>query len=151
VSRRGPVPKPAALRVLTGNPSWRPISHTAHVEPGLPTKPGWLSGVASGVWNDLGPELVTAGLLTPLDGMIFAVYCELTADLRELAIVGARDGLLGRGGAAHRVLKAYLTVAAALRLTAAELGMSPASRCRIKVTPPQPKTALERFQEKHGE
>jgi len=135
--------------MLLGNPGKRPIRGTVSVPAGMPERPEAMSAAAAAAWDRLGPALVEAGILTPLDHGIFVIYTELWATSRALADAIARDGVVRKAGP-HPLLKSYLDVASALRLVSAELGATPAARCRIKVDPPQPKSKVESFREKHG-
>ncbi len=44
---------------------------------GMPEKPDFLGDIASREWDELGPALVEAGILTPIDRGLFAALCTL--------------------------------------------------------------------------
>lgn len=78
MGKRGPAPKPTALRLLEGNPSGRPIN-TKEPQPNTLRNveaPAHLSERAKSLWNTLVPELVQIGVLTQIDVFAFTRYIE---------------------------------------------------------------------------
>lgn len=70
--------KPAALKLLDGNPGKRPIQ----VEPeptGDIKKPNGLRGRAAAIWDEIAPVLIEMGTLKSPDAHQFAVWCKLAA------------------------------------------------------------------------
>ena len=74
----GPPPQPTVLRLLKGNPSKRRIG--AEPEPQIaesaPEPPPFVVGYAADEWWRVAGELHRLGLLTVLDVMPLAAYCE---------------------------------------------------------------------------
>jgi phage terminase small subunit len=74
----GPSPIPPKIVALRGNPGKRKLRSA--VEPPMPPQPpeppGCLTGYALDEWHRLAPELHRLGLLTSLDVMPLAAYCE---------------------------------------------------------------------------
>ena len=77
---RGRKPKPTALKVLEGNPGHRPLNKKEPMLKGrLPRCPDWLEDDAKKEWKRLGKVLAEMGMLTNLDMMAFAGYCQAYA------------------------------------------------------------------------
>ena len=77
---RGRKPKPTAIKVLQGNPGHRPLNKKDPMPKGrLPHCPDWLEDDAKKEWKRLGKVLAEMGMLTNLDMMAFAGYCQAYA------------------------------------------------------------------------
>ena len=122
---------PPHLHLLMGNPSKRP--HRPGIEPEIPAKspdpPGFLSPAAKAEWARLGPELHRLGLLSALDVMAFAAYCQAYAtwcDALQLAAANAVDPDAQRllASVARDAMKDMVRLARAF-------GMTPASRAGV--------------------
>ncbi len=85
MGKRGPQPKPTALRVLQGNPSHKKKTTAEEPKPRplAPEPPVWLNKEAIAVWNDLAPKLEPLGLLTEVDLLDFANLCVAAAHVRK--------------------------------------------------------------------
>ena len=105
-------PKPTALRLVV-NASKRPIRDPNPTPPIGCDKPTFLKGRASGVWDRLAPRLISAGVLTELDGDMLAAYCLLVAGMEEDPVNFRKF--------------------ATLRQFAACFGLDPTSRSRIYI------------------
>lgn len=83
---RGPMPKPAALRLLEGNPGKRPLDLTAGVNPKIevPSVPKHLGAEAKKEWKRITPILEDLGLISGLDRTALALYCQASGRLAEL-------------------------------------------------------------------
>ena len=142
---RGPPPTPTHLRLLRGNPSKRPIK--PEPEPmrseEVPEAPSFVTGYAAEEWRRVAPELHRLRLLTVLDVMPLAAYCQSYSRWRTaeevLAEVAKRDpltnGLLikradGNAGA-NPLVRIAANAAADMISFAGHFGMSPAARARI--------------------
>lgn len=141
----GPPPQPIELRLLRGNPSRRPIRPTLRVarpaEP--PAAPDFLSNYAREEWLRVSPELFALRVLTELDVMALAAYCENYASWRTAVEafnrVAAGDpvmqGLLVKGDRGLPVKNPLLGLARRAAETmlraASEFGLTPAARSRI--------------------
>ena len=75
---RGPLPKPAALRLLEGNPGKRALNLSEGVNPEvrIPTAPKHLGREAKKTWDRTGPILEELGLVSDLDVAAFTLYCD---------------------------------------------------------------------------
>ncbi|MFL5328388.1 MAG: phage terminase small subunit P27 family [Gemmataceae bacterium] len=146
MARRGPPPKPSALREQSGNAGHRRINHQ---EPKPvtkePPKPAWLKGHAAKEWKRIVPELLQLGLLAKIDQTALASYCQATAELMLATKVLDKEGrvvdssIFSRNGEevgtkrqAHPAVgiqqKAFRAVITFLR----EFGLSPAARVHIQ-------------------
>lgn len=88
MGKRGPMSKPAELKVLEGNRGKRPLAvnldSTFRPEAGMPTVPKGLSLGARKVWKRLGTELLRYNLISVVYSDIFEELCETVADVKEL-------------------------------------------------------------------
>jgi P27 family predicted phage terminase small subunit len=83
---RGPLPKPAALRLLEGNAGKRALDLSAGINPKIevPTAPKHLGQEARKEWKRITPLLVELGLVSGLDRAALALYCQAVGRLSEL-------------------------------------------------------------------
>ena len=79
----GRKPRPTHLKVVEGNPGRRPLNKREPKPRGSAVKPGFLSERARVAWDAHAPELTRLGLLTSVDGVMFAVWCELVAEFER--------------------------------------------------------------------
>lgn len=86
VGTRGPLPKPAALKLLEGNPGKRSLNLSDGVNPmhQIPSAPKHLGVEARKEWKRITPELLELGLITGLDRAALALYCQAVGRLSEL-------------------------------------------------------------------
>lgn len=79
MGRRGPPPKPTALKVLEGNPGKQKLNDSEPTPPALdavPKPPARLLKEAKTEWKRLAPTLVGLGLLTEADIPAFTELCQ---------------------------------------------------------------------------
>jgi P27 family predicted phage terminase small subunit len=77
MGKRGPAPKPTAIRRLEGNPSHRPLPTNEPMYPSvIPRKPKKLSTSAKTIWDELVAEMANIGILSSVDGRALASLCE---------------------------------------------------------------------------
>jgi P27 family predicted phage terminase small subunit len=142
----GPKPTPTYLKVLRGNPGHQKLNKN-EPQPQVPASvsepPSFLQGYAADEWWRVAPELHALRLLSALDVMPFAAYCQAYAHWRlaeeALAAMAARDpqtsGLLiktSSGDAAQNPLVGIARRAAGDMVRyAGEFGLAPAARARI--------------------
>ena len=94
----GPPPKPTHLKLLTGNPGRRPINQKEPMPKAVvPAPPDWLSAEAKAEWDNNIDELYACGLVTLLDRIPLAVYCQMVGRWeraeRALTKMAERDEL----------------------------------------------------------
>ncbi len=131
-------PKPSALKRLTGNPGKRKWNtDEPNFEVAIPDAPGHLDDIALSEWTRITQELAAKQVITEVDMTILALYCETFSEwimlnnlLKNQAIVkeyksGAEyvNLLIGQRRSARMELSKY----------AAELGITPSSRTKVKV------------------
>lgn len=83
---RGPLPKPAALRLLENNAGKRSLDLAAGVNPRIevPSAPKHLGVEARKEWKRITPLLEELGLISGLDRSALALYCQVAGRLAEL-------------------------------------------------------------------
>lgn len=153
MGRRGPPPKPTALRVLDGNPSKRALNRN-EPKPTVktPTCPKELSPTAKKEWRRITRELEPLGMLTALDLAGLAAYCALYARWVEAEDKVREIGMLMKTPNGYPILNPYLTVAQAslkqMRGYLQEFGLSPAARSRVTVEQPEKPDEFTEFLKK---
>jgi P27 family predicted phage terminase small subunit len=92
----GPLPKPAALKLLEGNPGKRALDLSAGVNPQvqIPSAPKHLGAEARKEWKRITPLLEDLGLISGLDRAALALYCQAVGRLSELET--AFNGMVAR-------------------------------------------------------
>ncbi len=73
-----------ALHLVGSNGATEKLDQYARVKPELPPRPAGLKKVAGRVWEELGPQLVSAGLITVVDGQAFMLLCNNIADFETV-------------------------------------------------------------------
>jgi P27 family predicted phage terminase small subunit len=83
---RGPLPKPAALKLLEGNAGKRSLNLAEGVNPRveIPSFPKHLGVEARKEWKRVTPILEELGLISGLDRAALALYCQAVGRLTEL-------------------------------------------------------------------
>lgn len=145
MGRRGPPPKPSAIRALEGDVSHRPVNK---LEPKpdlvMPRCPSWLNAAAKKEWKRLAPMLHRIRVLTEADGDALAAYCQTYARWRQAeefldthnAVYPIRDEA-GRIKCMQQVPQVAMArnLLRLLRAYQQEFGMTPASRSRVTIVP----------------
>lgn len=84
MGRRGPPPKPTALKVLQGNPGKRSLNTDEPTPPAGEVKaPTWLKGRGRRFWKSIAPILEEMGVLTTADPNALAMLCDVLAEYVE--------------------------------------------------------------------
>ncbi|MCC6147416.1 MAG: phage terminase small subunit P27 family [Anaerolineaceae bacterium] len=143
MGRRGPAPKPTVLKKLAGNPGRRALNdQEAKPDTTMPRCPHHLNAVAQKEWRRVARRLHKAGLLTYVDMAALAVYCQAYGRWVEAEVMLAGSGSelvveTPNGYPMQNPLISIVNTTTKQMLDAlAEFGMTPASRSRIKVDPP---------------
>jgi len=148
--------KPAVLKLLQGNRGRENVDDllaaaSAPIVPvGAPPMPDVLSVEAVEEWDRLVPALISLGIVSELDSMALATYCQAAADWRRYQrLIAARnttsaDELGGdiqtfKTGAQQMHVLRQLANDAEKRANAAgaQFGLSPMSRRNLKTAPAQ--------------
>lgn len=77
---RGQRPKPAYLKLVTGNPGGRPVPTTEPVLSEAPVKRAWLTGRGAEIWDEV---VSIAFWLTIADSYKLAAWCDREADFEK--------------------------------------------------------------------
>lgn len=101
-----------------------------------PDCPTWLDPVARDEWNRVVPELQQSGILTPVDAIPLAAYCQAYSQWRAAEERVRKDGMM-IGQRIHPLLKHSVALLAELRRIAAEFGFTPAARMKVATPPVQ--------------
>ena len=155
---RGRKPKPTHLKLVSGNAGRRPLNNA---EPkhalSIPTPPTELSGDAKMEWGRVAERLYRAGTLSDVDRAPLAAYCQAygrwmqaeRALMRLAEADKATGGLLiktSNGNAIQNPLVGIANKAAADMVRyAAEFGMTPSARSRIKAEGQTPGDEADQF------
>lgn len=93
---RGPLPKPAALKLLEGNPGKRALNLADGINPVVetPSMPKHLGQEARKEWKRITPLLEDLGLISGLDRAALALYCQTAGRLAELEM--AFNGMVNK-------------------------------------------------------
>ncbi|MFZ4773946.1 MAG: phage terminase small subunit P27 family [Terrimicrobiaceae bacterium] len=134
----GRQPKPTALKKLQGNPGKRPLNENEpRPVPNIPGCPSHIVGPARKEWKRLTAELFTQGLLTSLDRAALAGYCAAYGRWVEAEKAIRKDGLTMVTPNGFLVQTPYVGIAnksvEQMCKFAAQFGMTPASRSKIKI------------------
>lgn len=138
MGRRGPAPKPTALKLLQGE--HRP-SRVSPAEPRPrdlpPERPAWLSQAARDEWDRIAPDLWVMRTATAVDSTALAAYCEAVARFRVATDLVAKAGLMlrDRDGTVRRNPAVSQARDASFEMLrwAREFGLTPASRQPLRI------------------
>jgi P27 family predicted phage terminase small subunit len=140
-SMRGRRPKPTHLKLIAGNPGGRKLRANEPkptIEP--PPAPRWLSTGARAEWDRLVPTLLQLKLLSRLDLAMLSAYCHEYARYVEAQEQVAKASALAFTHNGFPIVNPWVTIGngALNQVTklAAEFGLSPSSRSRMSVPPP---------------
>ena len=114
--QRGRKPKPAETREIEGNPGHRPIPDHPN-SPATIHPPEQMTREGLKIWSAEAEKLYNSGILTELNAMQFAVYCESLAHFWELVAAGKND-------------KAF-RMQNQIRIHGSEFGLTPSSSLRV--------------------
>ena len=155
MGRRGPAPKPTALKVLSGTRKDRINRNEPKPPEGAPPRPKWLDPVAVQEWLRIVPELLELGVLTKIDGQALGLYCAAFSEMVHAEGAIAEHGLVvTTGNAEYRTVKANPAVAIRARAQdrcyryLQEFGCTPAARSRLTLKAEEKPSALREFLER---
>lgn len=143
MGRRGPAPKPTALKILAGNPGKRKLNKNELRFPaGAPPCPEFVlkDKFAHAEWKRVVPELLRMGVLSEIFGTALAAYCMSFSQWQRAEEILRKEGhtYTMRNGTVctHPAMGIARQAMAATRVWAAEFGMTPASSSRLNITMP---------------
>jgi P27 family predicted phage terminase small subunit len=152
---RGRKPLPSNVVRLRGNPGKRRLNDAEpRPTPRVSPCPTCLGHEARKEWKRLTLELAELGLLTGLDRGLLAAYCQAHALWVEAVSSIARYGTMVKSPNGYPMQSPYVAVAnkqvdIMVRI-AAEFGMTPSSRTRIRAGEPTPEDPFEEFLQGRG-
>ena len=121
----------SAVKRLAGNPGKRPVLDQVATPSGpLGHPPAWLSPDGLEEWRRIVPEMERFGIFTSADFSAVVGHCVAYSDVVQ---------------AAKRHEQVKSTALTALRLSAAELGLTPASRVKLVAAPAPGHDQAEEF------
>lgn len=139
MGKRGPAPKPTALRVLHGDRRDR-INDREPIPPeGEVTPPEDLSSDARAVWDRLASDLIRVGVLTPWDVDAFRITCEALARYQQATKLVNGSALLVQGPNGlikNPALAVQREAETTFAQYAARFGLTPSDRSQLKVDVP---------------
>lgn len=145
---RGRKPTPSAVKRAQGNPGKRPINNEEpKFDAGLPKPPSHLSKEARAEWRRVASELHRAGVITTMDRAALAAYAQAYGRWSEAEKKVNELGFVVKTGLGNLVQNPYLSVANRAMQDvvkiAAEFGLTPASRTRVKASGEKKKSLAE--------
>jgi P27 family predicted phage terminase small subunit len=148
---RGRKPLPSNVVRLRGNPGKRRRNDAEpRPESRVPPCPACLGDEARKEWKRLSKELAELGLLTGLDRGLLAAYCQAHALWVEAVSSIGRYGTMIKSPNGFPMQSPYVAVANKQVDIAAEFGMTPSSRTRIRVGEKTPEDTFETFLQSRG-
>lgn len=142
---KGRKPKPTALKVLEGNPGKRqlPANEPKPRKADGLAAPRFLDRLGREQWSRIVPELDRLGLLTTLDVLPIARYCDIWSRWRRARLAIRKDFANDKGGrkAEAQIVK---DCESAMVKIEQEFGMTASSRTRIEADePPMPQATVK--------
>lgn len=136
-------PVPTALRILRGNPGRRPLPENEPTpEPGA-DMPDDLSPGAAKHWSKVAKQLDDAGVLTQMDGMALALYCETYARWKHANDQVVKFGPVVKAPSGFPIQSPFLAIANKAHNQMVKLliefGMTPSARTRVQAGVPKKK------------
>lgn len=136
---------PTNIIKLAGNPGHKAKSefeNEPQPEPSLPRPPSWLGRIGKREWRRVAPQLYELGLLSDLDVGVLATYCYNYEVLQEGSKAIKQAGgivryLEGKNSQTAPLVAAMRTAQDKITQCAAHFGMSPSTRSRMNVKPPE--------------
>lgn len=131
--------KPTALKLLEGNPGQRRLRPEPQPRRGIPPCPAWLDGEARREWRRITPELDRLGLITVVDRVALAAYCQSFARwyLAEKERTVGGDTHVTQTG--YEAVRPCVTISQKerqlMRAFLSDFGLTPASRTRVAAAP----------------
>lgn len=139
MGRRGPKPKPTAIKKFEGNPGKRPLNNAEPEAPELLqlTPPAWLGEIAKTKFTELAPLLVKMRVLTQIDVDHFALLCDAWQRRHDAQLVLEEEGayITTEKGfvVQHPAMNALAKSIELIRKLNADFGLNPSARSGLKL------------------
>jgi P27 family predicted phage terminase small subunit len=144
-----PAPKPDSLKVLSGTFREDRQRHKNTPASGMPVCPKELSDEAKKEWKQVARLLVEAELLSRLDLAALSAYATAWALWQKAEHELRDDELLLQAGNSLQYANPLIAIAgkahASMLSWARELGLTPAARQKLPVTPPRTASKLAKY------
>jgi P27 family predicted phage terminase small subunit len=148
MGKRGPKPLPTTIHILNGNPGKRPLNdQEPDFDPADLRPPTGITKMARKKWRQMAPMLLERGLLTQGDRDMLHNYCLAFERWQQAEKVLSEEGTtfesVSEDGFVRISQRPEVNISKTYQQQmyriAAEFGMSPSSRSRVKATPPKTK------------
>lgn len=147
---KGRKQKHPKIKLLERNPGKRPITDVMDKKLKIKIKkPEFFDTYASVIWDELAPQLIADGRLTPLTRAGFEILCVLKGRMNKIEEELQRQNFLKQGyrkdSVKNPLLTIYKTTVDQFFKFAAEYGLTPLSRQRLVLEPSEPDDSFLRF------
>ena len=136
------------MAFLRGLPGHRPAKKNEPKPPAeMPQCPEHLDDRAKEKWKILAPEIFDLGILTKIDGDLFAAWCQEFSFWQDALerLKKLKPTKAARYSQTHRMLiKAARAAEVAMNRLGVEYGITASSRTRVQATPPNPDDEKDR-------
>jgi P27 family predicted phage terminase small subunit len=142
--------KPTSQKILEGNPGKRALNNKEpKPDVAIPECPGHIKGEARREWDRITVELHALGILTKIDRAALAAYCTAWGDYvyAETHLLTEDEVIESIKGGKYQNPWVGIKTSAMDRMVriAAEFGMTPSSRSKIKVETPSEEDLMAGF------
>lgn len=148
-NKPGRRPIPTALKVVRGTQRKKQPAENAVLPVERPERPAFLTGRAAEEWERLIPQLERQGLLSSLDGVALAVWCQAAADFAEAVEHVNQQGPVltsAQGGQYQNPWCAIKNRAAdQIRRFSTEFGLTASARATLPAQPKKPSSEWTAF------
>lgn len=148
MAKRGPKPAPTALKILAGVREDR-VNSAEPTAQGSPSPPAWLKDEALEEWRRISPQLVSLGVVGKIDEAALAVYCLTYSQWLEAEEKIKEFGAVVATASGGVKINPWVTIANKLKSDMlkflSEFGLTPSSRSRLSINPPESKDELAEF------
>lgn len=134
---RGPKARPTHLKVIEGERESRINRDEPIPTEGKAVKPEGMSEGAAAVWDELAPDLIDKGCLTPWDVYLFEAFCEAVHTYRENRDLLRQHGYTERGAAGGVIKSPYHQIMRDCQQVMAQIGsrfgFTPGDRAGLEI------------------
>jgi len=139
----GPKEKPAALKLMAGNPGKRPLKESITPN-GKAVEPPGLGDHGKSVWKDLVEMLGPLNLLSRADSRMAFLYCQAWDDYYATSETIDEKGFYSINQQGAQCVAPWVKIRDAaierIRKLSAEFGLSPSARSGLNISPPKTDT-----------
>ncbi len=155
MGKRGPRPKPTALKIARGNPGKRKLRADEPKPPaGVGDCPDWLDAEGKACWAEHAPQLEAMGVLTGIDRQALMTFCDIWSRYKKAIDFIRKHGeflpIKDEAGKL-RYMCQFPQVSIAQKLLASllryqqEFGLTPSARSGLVAKPAGPADDLDSF------